>query len=207
MFVILFSVARCFAVKLLGAEHNGGEQVLDIKSALKEQYHGGLRMLSDCVEKCPDDLWAHQISKERDEERWCIRSYWRIAFHTAFFTHLYLAQKISDFQPWPARRQEHEQMWHEPWPLEPYEMAEDTTPYSKQEIQAYIEWLDSIIDPTVDTLDLAANETGIPWYKNMSKLSHEMMNIRHIQGHVGQLSELLMQRGIDIDWVARWPRP
>jgi hypothetical protein len=37
----------------------------------------------------------------------------------------------------------------------------------------------------------------------MTKLSHQIMNVRHIQGHVGQLSELLMQRGIDTDWVSR----
>jgi hypothetical protein len=37
----------------------------------------------------------------------------------------------------------------------------------------------------------------------MSKLSHELMNLRHIQGHVGQLSELLMVAGIDTRWIAR----
>ncbi len=56
---------------------------------------------------------------------------------------------------------------------------------------------------TVDHLDLAAGETGFSWYKNMGKLSHQLMNLRHIQGHVGQLSELLMAKGIDTDWVAR----
>lgn len=37
----------------------------------------------------------------------------------------------------------------------------------------------------------------------MSKLSHELMNLRHTQGHVGQLSELLMARGIDTDWISK----
>ena len=37
----------------------------------------------------------------------------------------------------------------------------------------------------------------------MSKLSHELMNLRHTQGHVGQLSELLMARGIDTDWTSK----
>ncbi len=50
---------------------------------------------------------------------------------------------------------------------------------------------------------LAAGETGFSWYPSMSKLSHELMNLRHLQGHVGQLSELLMAHGIDTDWVAR----
>ncbi len=29
------------------------------------------------------------------------------------------------------------------------------------------------------------------------------MSLRHIQGHVGQLSELLMAHGIDTDWVSK----
>jgi hypothetical protein len=37
----------------------------------------------------------------------------------------------------------------------------------------------------------------------MGKLSHQILNLRHLQGHVGQLSELLMARGIDIDWVSK----
>lgn len=28
------------------------------------------------------------------------------------------------------------------------------------------------------------------------------VNLRHIQGHVGQLSELLMARAIDTNWIA-----
>ena len=55
----------------------------------------------------------------------------------------------------------------------------------------------------VKNLNLASDETGFSWYKNMSKLSHQLMNLRHIQGHVGQLSELLMARGIDTDWIAK----
>ena len=60
-----------------------------------------------------------------------------------------------------------------------------------------------MVDPTVDQLNLDSDETGFSWYKNMSKLSHQLMSLRHLQGHVGQLSELLMARGIDTDWVAR----
>ena len=67
--------------------------------------------------------------------------------------------------------------------------------------------MDSILDPTVDALDLEAQETGIPWYKDMSKLSHELLTLRHLQGHVGQLSELLMARGIDTDWIGKVRRP
>lgn len=175
---------------------------MDIRAALKEQYHAGLAMLAECVEQCPDDLWT-ETRPDKYGDRPIFRDYWRIAMHTLFFTHLYLAQNEDAFQPWPDRRPGEEGMWHKPWDLEPYEMPEDTKPYSKQEVLQYIDWLHSIIDPTIDMLDLDTSDPGIPWYKNITKLSHELMNIRHIQGHVGQLSELLMQRGIDIKWIAR----
>jgi hypothetical protein len=35
----------------------------------------------------------------------------------------------------------------------------------------------------------------------MSKLEHQFVNLRHLGGHVGQLSELLMARGMTISWV------
>jgi hypothetical protein len=177
---------------------------MDSRSALKEQFHAGLAMLADSVGKCPDDLWSAPTPPIQDEERVIYRSYWRIAFHTAYFTHLYLGQNEDTFQPWPERRKhQHEGMWQKPWDLEPYEMAGDTEPYTKKEILEYITYVDGLIDPTIDTLDLDSEASGFSWYPKVSKLSHELMNLRHLQGHIGQLSELLMMRGIDTEWVSR----
>ena|SRR5579885_3535052 len=177
---------------------------MDIRTAMKEQYHAGLAMLAQCVEKCPDDLWEHTLSIETDERGLCIRSFWRIALHAAYFTHLYMGQGEDAFQPWPGRRKdEHEAMWKAPWDIEAFEMPENTTPYSKQEISDYISYIDSIVNDTVDGLDLDTANSGFFWYKTTEKLSHELMNLRHVQGHVGQLSELLMARGIDIRWVGK----
>ena len=168
---------------------------MEMRQALKEQYHAGLAMLAKCTEKCPEGMW---IEGEYP------RTFWRIAFHTAFFTHLYLGQNEEAFVPWPGRREGiHHGLWHQPWELEPYELPEGAEIYGRNEILDYIRFVDELTDPTVDQLDLDSNETGFSWYKNMSKLSHQLMNVRHLQGHVGQLSELLMARGLDTDWVAR----
>ena len=67
----------------------------------------------------------------------------------------------------------------------------------------YLRFVDELVDPTTDQLDLDSDESGFSWYEDISKLSHELMNLRHVQGHVGQLSELLMARGIDTYWVAK----
>lgn len=151
-------------------------------------------MLLQCVEVCPDELW---LAGDHP------RSYYRIAFHAAFFTHLGLVQDEAAFVPWPGRREGwHPGMWEDPAYLEPYELPEGAEVYSQKEMAEYIRFIDSIVDTTVDTLDLDTEYSGYRWYENVSKMSHELMTLRHIQGHVGQLSELLMAKGIDIDWVS-----
>lgn len=177
----------------------GEDNRVALRVALKEQYHAGLGMLRQCIEQCPDDLWVSGTYP---------RQVWRMAFHAAFFTHLYLGQNEAAFPSPPAElavalREDGRQLWTNPAQLEPYEMPEEVAPYSQQEILEYIRFVDTLVDPTIDTLDLDAAETGFSWYKDMSKLSHELMNLRHLQGHVGQLSELLMARGIEIDWIAK----
>ncbi|HWA83802.1 MAG TPA: DinB family protein [Fimbriimonadaceae bacterium] len=167
---------------------------MDLQAALKEQYRAGLAMLAECVEKCPDDLWT---AGEHP------RPFWRIAFHAAFFTQLYLGADETVFEPWPGCHESDLRLFADPAYLEPYELPEETAPYTQKEMLDYIAFVDSRLDSLIDALDLERDDPGISWYKNITKLSFTLMNLRHIQGHVGQLSELLMARGIDTDWVAR----
>ena len=177
---------------------------MDLREAMKEQYHAGLAMLSECVTKCPESVWL---------EGEYPRAFWRIACHTAYFTHNYLVQNEVAFNASVAD-----------WPLavrtllgvsdnrkaidvEPYELPQEPPPLTQSEVQGYIAYVRSLIDETIDRLDVDSRETGFSWYPNMTKLSHELMNLRHLQGHVGQLSELLMARGIDIAWAARSGNP
>ena len=70
---------------------------MELRQALKEQYHAGLAMLAECVEKCPEGMW---LEGEHP------RTFWRIAFHAAFFTHLYLQVRDEDFVAWEKHRDE-----------------------------------------------------------------------------------------------------
>ena len=164
---------------------------MDIKPALTQQYRAALAMLADCVRLCPDDLWI------AGEPAW--RAYWRIVFHAAFFTHLYLGQTESAFQLWPDCPANYRALWDGA----AYEHRTIDDPITQASTLDYIAFIDTLVAPTVDALDLDSDETGFPWYTDMSKLSHELMNLRHIQGHVGQLSELLMAHGIDTDWIGK----
>src|SRR5262245_64658755 len=67
-------------------------QSLDfLRTILKSQYHASLAMLRQTIEKCPDDLW---YSKDQ------INAFWQTAYHTLFFTHLYLQPNDAAFKPW-----------------------------------------------------------------------------------------------------------
>jgi hypothetical protein len=173
---------------------------MELQQALKEQVHAGLAMLAECVEKCPEDLW---LAGEHP------RPFWRIVWHAAYFTHNYVAPNEQAFNDsvaaWPlaVRTALGVSDTQQAIKVEPYELPEGVTPLTRHEVLDYLAYIRSLIDTTVDSLDLDRQETGFSWYPNMTKLSHELMNLRHLQGHVGQLSELLMARGIDIDWIAR----
>jgi len=161
---------------------------MDIRFALKRQYHAGLAMLRECVEKATDDVWLAGTHP---------RNFWRIAYHGVFYTHLYLGQTEEDFKPWEKHRDGVTDLWANANPAV-------VEPYSKSEVISYIDLVNGMIDNTVDHLDLEREDTGIPWYKNMGKLEHEILNIRHLQTHVGQLSEILMAYGIDGEyWISK----
>jgi hypothetical protein len=156
-----------------------------LRTALKGQYHGALDMLRNAIDTCPPDIWVSGKPP---------RQFWRLAYHTLYFTHFYTELSADDFQKWEKHRdevesdQEHEE-------LEP-------TPYTKQEILEYLEVVDSRIDPQIDRMDLESQECGIPWYK-MAKLDHQIMNIRHVQEHTGGLRDRLLEAGVDQGWVGR----
>lgn len=162
--------------------------MLNVRSALKGQYRAGLKMLRQCVERCPDTVWTSGTHP---------RSFWRIAYHGAFYAHLYMVQGESAFEPWDKNRPDVECLWETPPVVEPY---------TQTEIIEYIDAIDAMVDPVIDGLDLDSADSGFHWYPNMAKLDHEIMNIRHLQGHVGQLSEILMAHGVDTDWRGREPR-
>ena len=164
---------------------------MELKEALKEQYHASIAMLADCVRLCPEAMWTQGSYP---------RTFDKIALHGAFYTQLYLGQTHADFVPWPDSPPEYAVLWEPVGADEPYDIPQTTRPLTQDETLAYLTFVDSLIDSTIDALDLTREDTGFSWYKEMSKMSHEPMNLRHTQGHIGQLSELLMAAGVDTRW-------
>jgi lambda repressor-like predicted transcriptional regulator len=52
-----------------------------LRAILKSQYHAALAMLKEALERCPEEVWFSQAHVNR---------FWQIAYHTLYFTHLYL---------------------------------------------------------------------------------------------------------------------
>ena len=166
---------------------------MDVKAALKGQYHAALAMLAQAVERCPQPLWTGGDHPS---------PYWQIAYHALFFTHLYLQSNEVAFRAWEHHRQEYQFLEALPWP--PHRPPNLAEPYTKAQVTAYWGVCDAMIDAGVDRLDLDAADCGFWWYE-MPKLDHQLMNIRHIQHHAAQLADRLAAAGIDIDWVGAKP--
>ncbi|MFN8139635.1 MAG: DinB family protein [Fimbriimonadales bacterium] len=159
---------------------------MDIRDALKGQYHASLRMLRECVEVCPENVWtAGEFPRE----------FWKIAYHGVFYAHLYLGQNEAAFRPWSKHRQGAQELWKED--------AVQLEPNSRAEVMEYLDEVRGMINETIDALDIDTQDSGFHWYPNFPKLEHLVLSIRHIQGHVGQLSELLFAQGIETSWFSR----
>lgn len=156
------------------------------KRALKGQYHAALAMLRLPIEACPDELWNAGVPP---------RQFWRVAYHALYYSHLYLEQSTETHVPWPKER-DNIAHFDDDEPLNP-------APTSKADLLEYWQEIDDSVDAKVDALDLEAQESGFSWYKNFPKLDHQLVNLRHIQEHAGQLRDRMMEAGIDMDWVSR----
>lgn len=157
----------------------------NLKPALKGQYHAALDMLKGAIEECPEALWTGGNPP---------RHFWRLAYHTLFFTHLYLEIRAEDFVAWEQHRDEVES--------DAERERLDATPYSRQQILTYWELVDAMVDPQLDKIDLSSSESGFSWYR-IPKLDHIILNVRHIQEHAGQLRDRLLEAGIDQKWVTK----
>ena len=165
----------------------------NLKPALKSQYHSALATLRETIEKSSDELW---LSREHPN------AYWQHAYHALFFTHLYIQTNEAAFQPWEHHQKDVQFMDGIPGPADlDSTLPLIPAPYSRESLLQYCDLCDGMVDEAIDTMDLLSPESGFSWYK-ISKLEHQIVNIRHIQHHAAQLADRLRNtQNIGIDWV------
>jgi len=165
----------------------------NIRVVLKNQYHAALAMLRQSIENCPEELWLR-----RDQPN----AFWQTAYHTLYFAHLYLQVDEASFRPWThhqAKVQNEDGIAGTPDPNSPLPLLPD--PYSREQVLEYWRFCDEMVDGAVDALDPLSPESGFHWYK-ISKLEHQIVNIRHIQLGAAQLAATLRaELNIGLKWV------
>ena len=74
----------------------GSTGMLDtFKELIANQYDATLCTLNTCIDRCPETAWDSRIVN------W---AFCQVAFHTLFFTDLYLAQNEDSFRRQPFHR-------------------------------------------------------------------------------------------------------
>jgi hypothetical protein len=155
-----------------------------LRSAIKSQHHAALAMLRAAIRRCPDELWTSRGGHANP--------FWRIAYHTLYYTHLYLQPNNRAFRPWAHHQRGIQHMDKPP---------KTWRPYTKAEVLAYWSICKSLVDDAVDALDLNDPQSGFSWYK-IPKMEHQIVNIRHVQYHQAQLADRLrVATGAGVNWA------
>ena len=169
-----------------------------LKSVLKSQYHASLAMLGEAIQRCPDNVWLGTEHRTQ---------FWQIAYHTLFFTHLYLQLDEAAFCPWEHHQGGVQHPDGIAGPADPNSsLSLIPNPYAKTQVLEYWNFCDQMVEAAVDRLDLESPQSGFSWYR-MSKLEHQFVNLRHIQHHAAQLADRLRSAAnVGIKWVGSSPR-
>jgi hypothetical protein len=163
-----------------------GDRDAALREAVISQFLAALEMLRQVILKCPDEFWTRSPTRNQ---------FWRVAYHTLFYVHLYLQDVQSAFVPWPKHRNEVESMRPDTDP----ERA-DAVPYSRDDVLEYLDFCVEQVRRKIASVDFDA-ASGFSWLR-CNKLELQFYTIRHVQQHVGELGEQLSDKlGIETPWV------
>lgn len=161
---------------------------MDAALALRSQYLAQLAMLEECIRLCPSGAWTAGHPP---------RAFWRIAYHALFYTHLYLMPSEQEFEPWEATRGLSASLWDQ----HPDD-APGAAPPTRETMLGYSAWIRTNLPTWLERIDLGSGDSGFSWYA-VSKLEHQMVNLRHLGTHIGQLQERLLGLGLEPRWVGK----
>jgi hypothetical protein len=140
-----------------------------LKKALVGQYEASLAMFKQCIAACPEEHWESKVAN--GTVRW-------VAYHTLFFTDLYLTPNENAFELRELHRSGGDE--REPKACVGLPKAELLTyvPICRQKA------IDSIAAETEESLN---GPSGFSWYQCTRGELH-LISIRHVQHHTGQIS-------------------
>lgn len=150
---------------------------MDIRKVIQSQYLSALAMLKQAIVKCPQAMWDDSQDKDRS---------WFTAYHALYYAHLYLQTTRKDFVRWRGHGK-----------------PASSPPLSKEEVLDYLTFVEQEVIRRVPVIDLEEADSGFHGIR-VDKLELQLVNIRHIQQHTGELYERLGARtNIKLDWAER----
>lgn len=143
-----------------------------LRHVLTGQFEAALCMLNECIERCPPEHWEGRVAN---------LSFRQIAYHTLFFTDLYLSPSEAAFE----LRELHLSGGDEREPLASPGLPQDETlkylAICREKMLAVI---------AAESPESLQGPSGFT-YRQFSRGELYLYNIRHVQHHTGQLSAYL----------------
>jgi hypothetical protein len=159
------------------------------RTIIWQQFGAAIDMLGNALRACPDHLWRDSLWDDPDGVEYT--QFWFVIYHSLFWLNLYLSgSRREGFSP----------------PASFIAGSLPEKPYTKDELQAYLEHCRQKCRATFETLtDEKANQRcEFPWGEEVSFAELQLYNMRHVQEHASQLNLHLGQKvGSAPDWVAR----
>ena len=160
-----------------------------LKTALIGQYESALATFEKCIGACPEQDWDQPV---------CDYTFRHVAYHTLFFTDLYLCGNKHRFKA---------QEFHleNPGLFAGYvelEFAEQSVA-DRGSIQKYLSHCHQLAVRTVhaETEDSLRSAAEFSWL-DISRAENHIYNIRHIYHHAAQLSlKLRLNHDTEIPWI------
>ena len=137
---------------------------------LASQYLAGLAMLKGCVENYDEHLW-------QDRAKYKVAA-GQIAYHTAFFTNIYLSPSRRTAVRWAREVPRMENLGN---PVASGELL------SRADIAEFVDHIVLCLPKYLGTISVDS-DCWPDWY-SLSQLEFHINNLRHMQHHVGQLIE------------------
>lgn len=161
---------------------------MEFKDALKNQHHAALAMMRQAIERPSEAVWLSGAHP---------RNYWRIAYHALAYAHLYLFPSLAEWAKWEHHRQDCTYLDGDDVPV--------AEAYSQAQMLEFCDLTTNLIDSKIDAMDLTEATCGYAWYPTVGRAELLILSLRHLHGHLGQLSEILIAEGGDIDWLGANP--
>lgn len=164
---------------------------MNITESFRSQYAAALAMMRAAIERCPDDVWEDKQYGNR---------FWRLSYHALFYAALYLSPSENEAIMWEKARAGYQTLGKSDWNPDFDESV--ITPYSKEELLEFIGFVESRLATAFDEVPYAA-PSGFSWI-SFDRFQLHIYNLRHLQHHIGQLSERVRQTtGSGTGWVGR----